>query len=208
MDKFMLDIKISKKAMAVMTFLFLVFVIAVFPGTSESSEQFIKYAMDNNYFTCEIPAIWQFERDKETDAEYKIYEIQLIGPSADNASSEIYVSYYAQDNEDFTDYNIFLVRNSKNILGETKSKRENYGPVNKVVLNGRKTFELERERMVYLHPQSKSDESIHIKEKLYVLPAKEGFYVLHYSAPKLLYDEQLSVFERVVQTFNPSEKNK
>jgi len=204
----MLDIKISKKGMAVMTFLFLVIFIALFPGKSESSEQFIKYVMDNNYFTCEIPATWQFGRDKETDAEYKIYEIQLIGPSSDKASSEIYVSYYAQDNEDFSDYNNFLVRNSKNILGETKSGRENYGPVKKVVLNGRKAFELVRERMVYLHPQSKSDESVHIKEKLYVLPAKEGFYVLYYSAPKILYDEQLSVFEEVVQTFNPLEKNK
>ena len=171
----MLDIKISKKAMAVMTFLFLVFVIAVFPGTSESSEQFIKYAMDNNYFTCEIPAIWQFERDKETDAEYKIYEIQLIGPSADNASSEIYVSYYAQDNEDFTDYNIFLVRNSKNILGETKSKRENYGPVNKVVLMAAKPLNLSANGWcTYILKASRMRVSISKRNYMYCLP-KKGF---------------------------------
>lgn len=203
-----MNIKAKKKGMKIITFMTLVIFIAVFPGKSESSEQFIKYAMDENYFTCEIPATWQLERDSEKDAEYKIYEIQLIGPNADNSPSEIYVSYYAQDNEDFTDYNNFLVRNSKNILGETKSKREKYGPINNVVLKGRKAFVLERERMVYLHPQSKSDESTYVKDKIYVLPAKDGFYVLHYSAPKVCYDEQLSVFERVVQTFNFSEIKK
>lgn len=185
----------------------LIVFISLFSGKYASSEEFKKYVMDNNYFTCEIPASWQLQREEEKDAEYKIYEIQLIGPSADKASTEIFVSYYAKDNEDFIDHKDFLNRNSKNIMGEAKSKRENYGPVKKIELNSSKAFELERERMVYLYPQSKSDESISIKEKLYVIPAKEGFYVLQYSASKFIYGDQLPVFDRVVRTFRTGGNN-
>ena len=36
---------------------------------------FDRYAMDNNYFSCSVPAGWTLERDKDKDEEYKIYEI-------------------------------------------------------------------------------------------------------------------------------------
>ena len=55
--------------------------------------------------------------------------------------------------------------------------------------------------MVYLHPQSKSDESMQLAEKQYVLPAKEGFYVLHISAPKAVFPESVQVFEKIAESF-------
>ncbi|RJQ45960.1 MAG: hypothetical protein C4538_07545 [Nitrospiraceae bacterium] len=178
---------------------------AVSSLSADEATEFVKYVMDNNYFSCEIPESWQLQRDEERDVEYKIYEIRLTGPADGKASTDIFVSYYARDNEDFNDYKDFLNSNSKNVAGETKNARENYGPVKKIGLHGRNAYELERERMVYLYPQSKSDESISIKEKLYVIPSREGFYVLHYSASKPVFGEQLPVFERVVNTFRTAE---
>jgi len=176
-------------------------------AAKEAPGEFRRYIMDKDYFSCEVPSDWQLQRDEEKDTEYKIYEIQLTGPGDGKASTDIFVSYYAGDNEDFNDYKDFLNSNSKNIAGETKNSRENYGPVKKSRLNGSSAHELVRERMVYLYPKSKSDESIHLKEKLYVVPAEEGFYVLHYSASSSVYRSHLPVFERVAGTFRPGSGN-
>lgn len=163
--------------------------------------QFKNFAMDNNYFSCLVPANWSLERDKEKDEEYKIYEIQLMAPVSGKESTSIFVSYYAKDNEDFNDYLGFIRRNTRNVAGETKTKRENFEPAKNVSLAGRKAVMLSRERMVYLHPTTKSDESVLLKEKHYVLPAKDGFYVLHFSAPKESFLANLKVFEKVAKSF-------
>jgi len=163
--------------------------------------QFKSYAMDNNYFSCQVPVAWSLERDKDRDADYKIYEIQLLAPGANKAPTSIGVAFYAKDNEDFNDYADFVKSNSKNALGETKSKRENYSAPKDMTLAGRKAILLSRDRLVYLHPESKSDESVQLKEKLYVLPAKEGFYVLHFSAEAAAFAKNLPVFEKVAKSF-------
>jgi len=163
--------------------------------------QYKAYAMDNNYFSCSVPSAWTLERDKDKDEEYKIYEIELVSPKPDKAPISIFVSYYPKDNEDFNGSEDFIKRNSRNVAGETKNSREVFEPAKKIVLAGRKGTELSRERMVYLHPESKSDDSVQLKEKLYVLPAKEGFYVLHFSAPKTAFIENLPVFEKIAKSF-------
>jgi hypothetical protein len=163
--------------------------------------QFVPYAMDNNYFTCSVPADWSVERNQEKDEQYKIYEIQLLAPKAEKAPTFIYVSYYAKDNADFNDYQDFVRRNTRNVAGETKNSRELYEPAKEKTIAGRKGFELSRERMVSLHPKSKSDESVQLKEKHYVLPSKDGFYVLHFSAQKTAFIENLPVFEKVAKSF-------
>lgn len=163
--------------------------------------QFKSYAMDNNYFSCSVPATWTLERDKEKDEEYKIYEIQLLAPEAEKAPTSVFVSYYAKDNEDFNGHEDFISRNSKNVLGETKSTRETYEPLKKITIAGRKGFELSNEVLEYLHPQSKSDESVQMKEKMYVLPAKDGFYVLKFSAQKTAFLKNLPIFERIAKSF-------
>jgi hypothetical protein len=168
----------------------------------KGTREFKSYSMDSNYFSCEIPDAWGLNREKEKDEEYRIYEIELVAPESDKAPVTVFVSYYAGDNGDFNGYTDFIESNSKNALGETRNKRENYEPVKKSVLSKRKGFELARERMVYLNPESKSDESVQLKEKLYVLPAKDGFYVLHISAPKTLFFKYLPVFEHISRTFS------
>ena len=171
------------------------------PHKASAAAQFKLFAMDNKYFSCLIPADWELNRDQDKDAQSKIYEIQLLAPDAAKAAISIYVSYYAKDNEDFNDYKDFIKRNSTNSLGETKSKRESYSPVKKISINGRKGFELTNEMLQYLNPESKSDASVAIKENIFVLPAKEGFFVLHYSAPKADYNRFYRTFTKVARSF-------
>jgi hypothetical protein len=168
----------------------------------KDSIEFITYSMDSSFFSCKVPSSWYLKRDKDEDEEYRIYEIMLFAPESDKASVEVDVSYFAGDNEDFNGYADYIERNSKNVIGETKNSRETYEPVKKIVLNERNGFELSSERAVYLNPTTKSDESVELKEKIYVLPAKDGFYVLHFTAPKTLFPKYLPVFEFISLSFN------
>lgn len=178
-------------------------VLLIATGKGSAAGQYRNYVMDNNYFSCEIPVDWDLAREKEKDEEYRIYEIMLT-PKSGGISAHIAVSYYAKDNEDFSDYKNFLARNSRNVLGETKNSREEYGPVKEMQLKGGAGFELGRERLVYLSPKSKSDESVAIKELLYVLPsAGGGFHVLRYEAHREHFEEHLPVFRKVASSFMP-----
>lgn len=163
--------------------------------------KFKPFSMTNNYFSCQVPADWALERDKDKDEEYRIYEIQLIAPKTGKEATSIFVAYYAEDNEDFNGYEDFVKRNSRNVAGETKNSRETYEPASETALSGRKAILLARERKVFLFPQSKSDESVQLKEKLYVLPAKKGFFVLHFSAEKAAFAANLKTFEKVAASF-------
>jgi len=178
---------------------------AIMAGQCQAAvQEYRNYVMDQDYFSCEIPMGWKLARDEEKDKEYNIYEILLTKSSGGKIPASIYVSYYAKDNGDFNDYKDFLRRNSKNVAGETQNSREKYGPVRKIQFKGSEGFELERERSVFLSPQSKSDISEAIKELLYVLPSVTGgFYVLHYTAPREYFEDLLPVFKQVTESFMP-----
>jgi len=176
--------------------------LAAAGGTAKPADRQLKtYTMDNNYFSCGAPDGWSMVREKDRDEEYEIYEIEFLAPRSARSPATIRVSYYAKDNPDFSGYEDFVESNSQNILGETKSERENYEPVKKIKLNGRKAFELSRTKMTYLNPESKSEESEQRKDKIYVLPAKEGFYVLKFSAPAAAFIKNLPVFEKIAKSF-------
>lgn len=112
----------------------------------------------------------------------------------------LYVSYFSKTNKYFKDYKDYVDSNSTDDLG-IAPETDKYGPVKTTALGKRKAFEFEREEKEYLHPESKSDESVMLKEKFYVLPAKAGFFVMHFSAPKDIFSKHLPVFERVARTF-------
>jgi len=170
-------------------------------AAAPKAAQFKKYSMDHGYFSCLVPSSWTLEREKERDAAYGIFEIQLVAPGQGKAPTTVFVSYYSAHNDDFDGYADFIDRNSTNALGETRSDTENYEPVKKIKLGVRKGYELAREKTVFLHPESKSDENVLLKEKLYVLPARAGFYVLQFSAPADRFAENLPVFEKIAVSF-------
>lgn len=180
---------------------------AIPPAATRAGAQTIEYitfVMDHDYFSCLVPAAWELERNAEEDEEYRIFEFYARAPEP---RTDINVRYLLADNGDFAGYRDFLERNSKNVLGETKNARENYGPVEKTALAGRPAFRLRRDRMVYLHPESKDDASASLKELLYVVPIADGsFYVLHFTADASAYETYLPVFERVAASLKPGQK--
>lgn len=162
---------------------------------------FQKFVMDNNYFSCEIPKNWEFERNKEYEEKYKVYKVRLFGPGIEKSPTTIYVTFYAKENKLFKDHNDFIERNSKDVFSGTGDEDEKYTPVKQVTLNKNKAFYFESETKEYLNPESKSEEFVIVKERYYVIPSKNGFYVLHYLASKPAFQKYLRVFKRVVSSF-------
>jgi hypothetical protein len=174
---------------------------AAAPAKPAQAIKYTRYNMES--FTCEIPGGWEMKRDKEKELKTKIRKLELSGPRAENAPVLIYAAHYLKGSAAFADYKDFIERNSKNILGETKSDTEKFSPVKETSLAGKKAFEFDSEIKEYLHPESKSDESVMVKEKFYVVPAKDGFFVLHYYSPAASFNKHLPVFKKLVSTFKP-----
>jgi hypothetical protein len=174
---------------------------AAAPAKPAQAEKYSRYNMDS--FTCEVPGSWELKRDKENELKAKVRKLELVGPRAGDAPVLIYAAHYRKASATFANYKDFIERNSKNILGETESDTEKFSPVKETSLAGKKAFEFDSEIKEYLHPENKSDESVMIKEKFYVIPAKDGFFVLHYYSPVSAFNKNLPVFKKLVSTFKP-----
>ncbi len=148
-------------------------------------------------FTCALPANWTRQDDPLKPGD-KTYQLLLLGPRAEDAPVMIFVSFFGPGNDDFKDYADFVTRNTADSW-EDKSIAE----ARKTEINGIKALWFEREAKTFLHPESKSDASVMIKEKFYVLLAKDrvGFFVLHYSAPSSVFADHLAVFEKIASSF-------
>lgn len=160
------------------------------PGTE-------KLGIEGGYFTCFIPGDWQREDNDPYYGDDKTYMMELSGPRTDNAPVLIYLSFFGPGNGDFDGHEDFVSRNTVDILGEVMAVPEETN------LGGARAIVFERERSRFLFPNLKDDTKVLIKEKIYVIPAAdgEGFFVLEYSAPESVYEEFLSVFQKIADSF-------
>jgi hypothetical protein len=183
----------------------LVLVLACPPGFAAgqaadkpAAPRFVQYDMGR--FSCQVPGAWEASRDRDGEARRKIYELELLGPRAENAPVMIYASYYAQGNTDFKTYSGFIERNSRDAVGRTKTPTRKYSPVKETKLNGGKAFSFERDVKEFLDPEGDSEETVAVREKFYVLPGKDGFFVLHYYAPVSAFAKNLPLFSKMAET--------
>lgn len=175
--------------------------ILVLPFLLASSAplQFKDYEMDGKYFSCKVPSSWDLQRDKSEDEEYGIYEIKLLGPSR----TWIYASYYSKDNADFKDYKNYIERNTKDGLGRKNSDIGKYSDAKPFKAGKLKGFEILRELKEYVSLESKSSDAYWVKERIVVLPAKEGFFVISYSAKKSDFEKYHPVYKKILSSFSP-----
>ena len=162
---------------------------------------FKKVTMDNNYFSCSIPKDWNFSKTAKRKNKNGVYGLQVVGPRANNAPTLVRVTFYLNNNIYFNGYSDFIESNSKDIFGDTKTKTDTYGPVEKIKLNSRIVYRFESEIKEYTDPEGKSGRFIMLKEKFYVIPSEKGFHVLHFMSSEPSYSEYLPIFEKIVNSF-------
>ncbi len=156
------------------------------------------FTMDGELFSCNVPSGWQQERDLKKEKRDKTLQLELLGPRADKSPVIIYAAFYLNSGNYFKNYKDYIDKNSKDSWGETEDR---YSAVNEIKLGGRKAFVFDREVKTSLNPEASSGETVQIIEKFYLIPAKEGFYALHFYAPKSVYKQYLPVFERLAKSF-------
>jgi len=192
----------NKKSLCIQLICFVIVLFFASITCTQCTQPQKQYAIEGNYFKCDLPEGWIIHRDKFTDEAEKIYGVEAIGPrTKKGVPVRITVDYYSPGNTLFKNSGEYIDRNSKENL--IKIEGDRYSPVRTIKLSNRDAKTFEKETTAYFPPNSPMAEEIAIKEKLVVLLALEGFYVLHYYAPTSVYEKYFSCFERVLKSFTP-----
>lgn len=169
-------------------------------AAGKAAAAYTRYAVDGGYFECDLPEDWKIGRDRIADNVEKVYGAEAVGPrTKEGAPVRISVDYYSKENTLFKDGADYLDRNAKE--GPVKIKENRYGPVKALAAAGLAGKIFERESSIYLPPGNPMASRVPVKEKVAVLTANEGFYVLRYYAPAALYQKHLPAYDRLLKSF-------
>lgn len=156
------------------------------------------------YFTVKIPADW-VKKDEGfgmTDAEKKVFGADFFGPQAGGIAVLAGVKYYAPGNLVHATPEKFIRLHSKPAIGINLDGKV-YGPVKDGKAGSYYAKVFERKTFEYEPKGAKDPKKIHIYEKFYVVPVKNGFFVIRYYAPMDLAKASLKDFEALASSFKP-----
>ncbi len=166
-----------------------------------------KYASQENYFSVAIPRDWE---RKEKNHPYgdltKISGIRLTGPkNKDGASVTLSVLYYHGDGI-FPTYGKFMIT-TLNSMVRTDYDRGNVITDTTIAGMEAKAFHIRTFALIYLPMGNQTPLldglvyeivppyiRVNMIQEYCVIPAKKGFYVLHYDAPEDVADDYRGVF--------------
>lgn len=155
-----------------------------------------KMGVEGGYFSCELPGSWKMEtKDKPA---WKVSHLTLLGPRAENAPVMISIFYFGDDNGYGDTLEDFIERNTWDPWEEKAVAQ-----AQKIDLHGLNASVFVKEFESFLDIESPNSEKVLMKDRHYVFPSRDekGFFVLHYTAPKSVYDQHLPVFEKIAETF-------
>ena len=155
----------------------------------------------NQFFTFKLAGKWDKDFDIDSNKRKNIYFIRAYKMSSGRLATNIFIKYYNGEKAQFTAAEQYIEANSKDIFGNTESKIFVFEPVSFAKVNGKKTSVIQRKIFQFFNYNSKSSDGAWRKEKIYVIPASKGFYVLHYSAEESEYPKHIKEFEKLVKSF-------
>lgn len=182
------------------------FVQSVHAGDkTEVVNNFENYISDGNFFTAMIPQDWEKDEDIILGRAAKEYGVILIGPRGMEGTPVMITVLYYGDGKDTHGWiksaEDFINLNSKPYR-EQLLEGEEYGEVREITLAGRKAKKFDSKRFESIS----SSKKILIFKRFVVVPAAIGFYNLQYEAPSDLAKKYESVFDKVINSFNPNVK--
>ena len=125
----------------------------------------------------------------------KVYGLEFLGPRAPSGSIvRIDADYYAPDNgiHESSDRFIRVVARLDRAVGLPGEKGT---PPERTTFKGRAATKIIRTTYDFVRDTNNHEKQVTIIEEYLVIPAKEGFYVLEYTAPPALVKEYRPVFE-------------
>lgn len=154
------------------------------------------------YFTFKQAKGTEISFDLDRDIRRNIFMKTLTFSGSGNYFvPHIYVKYYKEDNREFKKYEDYLEANSKDIFNIPDNNLLSFEPLVQTKVNKRKAYVIVRKKYRFKDYHSKTSAGAWEKEKIYVIPAEKGFYVLHYSAEESEYSKHIKAFEKLVKSF-------
>lgn len=154
-------------------------------------------------FTCRLPSGWTPSRAPRLERVEKVYGVEALAPgSPDGPAVRVTVDYFAPGNAVHKDADAYIAAHARKKKG-FRLPGEKYGPAAEAKAGGRSGRAFERETFAFWPPDSPRAEKILMRERFVVLPAREGFYALSYSAPASLCEKHRPDFEAVLGSFTP-----
>ncbi len=162
-----------------------------------------QYIIKEEHFRCELPENWSTNVGGLSDKIERVYGVEAVGPGTEEGVPvRITVDYYSASNTLFKSSSEYIDCNSKE--GPIKIKGDKYGPVKTITVSQHKAKTFERETSIYLPPDTPMAKEVRIKEKIVVVSASEGFYVLRYYAGASEYTKYSAIFEHTLKSFRPA----
>lgn len=159
---------------------------------------------EGKYFSVVFPPGWvQKEEGLGLPAgEKKVYGTEFFGPVAGELAVRIGVHYYAPGNLVHKTPEKFIKLHSQPALGVNLDGKI-YGKVKTGKAGNYYAKLFEREVFEYEPKSALHPEKISVYESFAVAPVKNGFFVLHYYAPKAIAKANLKSYEAVLASFKP-----
>lgn len=176
-------------------------------GVARMPEKSLKYA-EGSYFTVTLPAGWE-KRDSPFGlpaGEKKVYGVEVFGPAgAEGIVCRLSVHYYAPGNLLYKTMEKYIKRHAQPALGANIDGKQ-YGKVKNGEVAGHGARLFERITYEYTPSEAIDQKKVAVYEHFAVVPAKAGFYVLKYYAPKNIARANIKAFEAVLGSFVPLAK--
>lgn len=184
-------------------------------GESEASGKMELYEAKDKLFSVLLPSSWN-RSESGFDYDFRdgnITGVKLVGPK-NNVGAEVKISIvyyeYSRSMSNYSDY-VALVQNTP--TREDFPKKELY---KKMVVGGKKafsfqikTFDLIFEQSFNRPPDTGADykfvpphTKVSMVEKYIIIPAKHGFFALHYDAPQDMRKECDPIFGKIADSMH------
>ena len=160
---------------------------------------------ETGYFEVRFPAGWQKTEAPFglSDAEKKVYGAEVSGErDADGLAPKISVRYYAPGNLLHKTAEKFIRTHSRPALGAALDGQK-YSSVKRGLAGRQYARVFDRKIFDFTPQESLHPKKIAVYEKFHVVPVKDGFFVLRYSAPAARAKAHLRDYAAVVASFKP-----
>lgn len=159
-------------------------------------------AAGKSYFTVSAPAGWvrAAAASALSDKERGVFGEEYTGPVSKDVQSRISVRYYAPANLLHKTPERFIKLHSRPPFGVNTDKKV-YGPVKDGLAGNRHAKVFERKIYEYVPAGAVNPEKVQVYEHFAVVPAKQGFYVLRYTAQADIAKANYKAYEAVLASF-------
>ena len=194
----------------------LLFGATLAPATIADAGNIEQYTSPDNSFTIAIPKDWEkAEKGHPYGDLTKITGLKLTGPkNKDGAAITLSILHYGGEGI-FPSAKEFIAHTLNSIARTDYDKQAVIAETTVAAMPG-KTFQIRTSQLIYLPMKDRppmregivyeiAPPSIQVGmiQEYIVIPAKKGFFVLHYGAPEDIAGEYHGVFEKVTASFQP-----